>query len=305
VVPTVTLSPAEVTRLLAAHGLTPRKSLGQNFVADANTVRRIAHLAGIGPGDRVLEVGPGLGSLTLALAETGAQVVAVEADAGLAEVLVGVLTDRGVDAVATTPPALPAGAGVPDVQVVTADALALPLADLLAPPPGWVVVANLPYNIAAPLVLDLLEKVPVVTRLLVMVQREVGERLVAPPGTRAYGIPSVVVAYHATGRIAGAVPASVFVPRPRVDSVLVELVRRPSPATDTDHDRLFALVRTAFAQRRKMLRRSLADLVDARAFAVAGVEPTARPEQLDITTWGRLAAAVSAGDVAGGDTHDG
>jgi 16S rRNA (adenine1518-N6/adenine1519-N6)-dimethyltransferase len=301
----MTLSPAEVTGLLEAHGLAPRKSLGQNFVADANTVRRIAHLAGVGPGDRVLEIGPGLGSLTLALAETGARVVAIEADPGLAGVLVGVLADRGLDARAVPPSSLAAGAGGPDVEVVTADALALPLADLLAPPAGWVAVANLPYNVAAPLVLELLEDVPVVSRLLVMVQREVGERLVAPPGTRTYGIPSVVVAYHATGRIAGAVPASVFVPRPRVDSVLVELVRRPTPATDADHDQLFTLVRTAFGQRRKMLRRSLVDLVDSEDFAAAGVQPTARPEQLDIVTWGRLAAAVAAGAGVRGGTDDG
>lgn len=301
----MTLSPAEVTGLLEAHGLAPRKSLGQNFVADANTVRRIVHLAGVGPGDRVLEVGPGLGSLTLALAETGARIVAIEADPGLAGVLVGVLADRGVDASAVAPSGLAAGPGGPDVQVVTADALALPLADLLAPPPGWVAVANLPYNVAAPLVLELLEEVPVISRLLVMVQREVGERLVAPPGTRAYGIPSVVVAYHATGRIAGAVPASVFVPRPRVDSVLVELVRRPTPATGADHDQLFTLVRTAFGQRRKMLRRSLAGLVDASAFAAADVQPTARPEQLDIGTWGRLATAATPRAGAGGGTDDG
>ena len=228
--------------LLTSRGLAPRRDLGQNFVADPNTVRRIAHLAAVGPGDRVVEVGAGLGSLTLALAETGATIVAVEVDRGLAAVLRDVVAD------------------IAAVTVVEADAMTLDWPGLLGADGQWVLVANLPYNVATPLVADLLDGVPQIARMLVMVQREVGERLVAGPGSAAYGAVSVKVAYWATGRLVGAVPAAVFMPRPKVESVLVEIVRREPP--DVAPGELFELVRTAFGQRRKMLRRSLAGRVD-------------------------------------------
>jgi 16S rRNA (adenine1518-N6/adenine1519-N6)-dimethyltransferase len=154
----------------------------------------------------------------------------------------------------------------------------------------WALVANLPYNVATPLVLDLLADVPVIERMLVMVQREVGERLAARPGDRAYGIPSVKVAYRATADVVGRVPASVFIPVPRVESVLVRLRRLPAPPVPGDPARLFRLVEAGFGQRRKMLRRSLAGLVDAEAFARAGVRPEARAEELDLAAWSRLAA---------------
>lgn len=270
----MTLSRRDLTALLEAHGLAPSRALGQNFVGDPNTVRRIARLAGVGPGDAVVEVGAGLGSLTLALAETGAEVTAVETDRHLLPVLREQVEPAGV-------------------RVVEADARTADWAGLLAGRDDWVLVANLPYNIATPLVLDLLDEVPVIRRMLVMVQLEAGERLAAGPGEPAYGIPSVKVAYHATAELVGRVPASVFVPRPRVESVLVAITRRPAPAVDADPGRLFALVRTAFGQRRKMLRRSLAGVVPPEAFVAAGVDPQARPEQLGIAAWGALADAVA------------
>ena len=273
----MTLSGADIAQLLAAHGLRPRRALGQNFVADPNTVRRIARLAEVGPGSRVLEIGAGLGSLTLALAETGATVVAVETDRHLLPVL------REVTG--------PAG---PGVEVLEGDAMTLDLADVLASRGGgsWSLVANLPYGIATPLVLRTLVEAPAVARLLVMVQREVGERMAAVPGEAAYGSVSVRIAYFAEAKVVGRVSASVFIPRPRVESVLVRIDRRARPAVDPEvvsYDRLAAVVRAGFAQRRKMLRRSLAGIVALEAFERAGVRPDARAEELDVAAWGRLA----------------
>ena len=265
----MTLTRGELLELLDRHGLRPSRALGQNFVADPNTVRRIARLAGVGPGDRVIEIGAGLGSLTLALAETGAAITAVEVDRHVLPVLRSVVEPAGV-------------------TVVEGDALRLDWGPLLGGGP-WVLVANLPYNVATPLVADLLDGVPAIARMLVMVQREVGERLAAAVGDEAYGAVSVKVAYWATARIVGRVPATVFVPRPKVESALVEIVRRPAPAVEVDADRLFELVRTGFGQRRKMLRRSLAGLVETDAFACAGIRPESRAEELAVEDWGRLA----------------
>jgi 16S rRNA (adenine1518-N6/adenine1519-N6)-dimethyltransferase len=272
----VTLSRPEIRRLLEENGLRPSRARGQNFVADPNTVRRIARLAGVGPGDRVIEIGAGLGSLTLALAETGAAVTAVEVDRGLVPVLRSLVEPAGV-------------------RVVEADAMALDWDTLLGEGP-WVLVANLPYNVATPLVADILDRVPAIARMLVMVQREVAERLAAGPGSDAYGAVSVKVAYWATATVAGLVPASVFVPVPNVESALVRIDRRDTPAVgpEVEPGALFGLVGTGFGQRRKMLRRSLAGVVTAEAFAAAGVNPEARPEELDVIAWGRLAAAVAA-----------
>jgi 16S rRNA (adenine1518-N6/adenine1519-N6)-dimethyltransferase len=273
----VTHSGADIAQLLSAHGLRPSRALGQNFVADPNTVRRIARLAGLGAGDRVLEIGAGLGSLTLALAETGALVVAVETDRHLVPVLRSVVEPAGV-------------------EVVEGDALTLDLPALLAAHGGgaWSLVANLPYNVATPLVMRTLTEVPTVTRLLVMVQREVGERMAAVVGDDGYGAVSVRVAYFAQAEVVGRVPASVFIPRPRVESVLVRFVRREAPAVDPDvvsYQRLDTVVRAGFAHRRKMLRRALAGVVEPDAFARAGVRPEARAEELDVAAWGRLAAS--------------
>jgi 16S rRNA (adenine1518-N6/adenine1519-N6)-dimethyltransferase len=269
----VTLTPRQVRALLDEHGLSPSRALGQNFVADPNTVRRIARLAEVGPGDRVVEIGPGLGSLTLALAETGAAVTAVELDRHLLPALRSVVEPVGV-------------------RVVQGDAMRLDWDDLLGPldpDHPWALVANLPYNVATPLVLELLARVPAIERMLVMVQREVAERLAAGPGSRAYGIPSVKVAYRAEAEVVGRVPPTVFIPPPRVASALVRVRRLPAPAVDVDADRLFRLVEAGFGQRRKMLRRALAGLVDAEGFARAGVPPDARAEQIDLAAWARLA----------------
>jgi 16S rRNA (adenine1518-N6/adenine1519-N6)-dimethyltransferase len=271
----MTLTRSQVTDLLDRHGIRPSRALGQNFVVDPNTVRRIARLAGVGPGDRVLEIGPGMGALTLALAETGSSVTAVEADRHLIPVLDEVVGSLG------------------EVTVVHADAMAVDWPSVLGPYDGWVLVANLPYNIATPLVADLLDDVPAIRRMLIMVQSEVGERLSAGVGSPAYGAVSVKVAYWAEARIAGKVPASVFHPRPNVESALVDIRRRPAPAVApalVGPERLFEVVRAGFATRRKMLRRALAGVVEPEAFARAGVAPESRAEELDVEAWGRLAA---------------
>ncbi|HYA44356.1 MAG TPA: 16S rRNA (adenine(1518)-N(6)/adenine(1519)-N(6))-dimethyltransferase RsmA, partial [Acidimicrobiales bacterium] len=245
----MTLTRAQVLGLIETHHLKPGRALGQNFVADPNTVRRIARLAEVGPRDRVLEIGAGLGSLTLALAETGACITAVEKDRWLIPVLEQVLARRA-----------PGSA----VRVVAADAMRTDWDVLLAPSLGWVVVANLPYNIATPLIAQLLDNVPAIGRMLVLVQEEVALRLVASPGDAAYGAVSVKIAYWAEAGLAGSVPPSVFVPRPKVGSALVRIQRRLTPALDpaaVPADLLFGLVRAGFATRRKMLRGALADFV--------------------------------------------
>jgi 16S rRNA (adenine1518-N6/adenine1519-N6)-dimethyltransferase len=272
----VTDSPRQAAELLARHGLSPRRSLGQNFVVDPNTVRRIARLAGVGPGDHVVEIGPGLGALTRALVETGADVTAVEIDRSLVAVLEAEVAPLGA-------------------RIIEGDARALDWPAVLAEADQWVLVANLPYNVATPLIADILDGVPAISRILVMVQREVAERLAAAPRRPAYGAVSVKVAYWATAEIVGRVPPTVFLPRPKVESALVSIVRRPSPAVDdVDRDQLFALVRAGFGHRRKMLRRSLAGLVAPDAFAAAGVRPEARAEELSVEDWGRLARATAA-----------
>lgn len=268
----MTHSRPAVRDLLTSRGLAPRRELGQNFVADPNTVRRIAHLAAVGPGDHVIEIGAGLGSLTLALAETGAAITAIEVDRGLARALRDVVSENE------------------GVSVMEADAMTLDWDQVAAPPP-WVLVANLPYNVATPLVCDVLDRVNAVARMLVMVQREVGERFAAAPGTAAYGAVSVKVAYWATARVVGHVPASVFVPRPKVESTLVEIVRHERPCTPPAG--MFALVRTAFGQRRKMLRRSLAGVVTPEQFVAAGIDSSGRPEELGVPAWCALADVVT------------
>jgi 16S rRNA (adenine1518-N6/adenine1519-N6)-dimethyltransferase len=268
--------------MVAAGDLRPSRALGQNFVVDQNTVRRIARVAEVEKGQRVVEIGAGLGALTLALAEAGGRVTAVEIDEHLLPILRAEVEGHGV-------------------RVVHDDALTLDWSSLLAGaddgggrPTPWSLVANLPYNVAVPVLMRVLDEAPTVTSMLVMVQREVGERLAAQPGSKAYGAVSVKVAYHATARVVGRVPPAVFVPRPNVESVLVRLVRRPQVAVDpalVPADRLFAVVRAGFAHRRKMLRRALVDMIDPSAFADAGIDPSARAEELLIGDWGRLVAA--------------
>jgi 16S rRNA (adenine1518-N6/adenine1519-N6)-dimethyltransferase len=263
---------ARIRALLDEHDLAPSRALGQNFVVDPNTVRRIAALAGVGPGDHVLEIGPGLGSLTLALAETGAHVTAVEIDRHLVPVLRSVVAEVE-----------------PPVAVVRGDALEIDLGELLAPAPSWRLAANLPYNVGTTILLRVLEEAPTVTGGIVLVQREVADRLAAGPGDRAHGIPSVKTAWWATAEVVGRVPATVFHPRPRVESALVSVTRRDPPGDETLRRRVFELVDAGFGQRRKMLRRSLAGHVDPATFEGAGVVPTARAEELALDDWVRLA----------------
>ena len=267
-----------VKELLDRVGAQPRRSLGQNFVIDPNTVRRIARLANVGPGDRVVEIGAGLGSLTLALAETGAEVVAVETDGLLVPLL------REVVSPAT------AGCKQRPVRIVHADARRMDWKALLGGS-GWHLVANLPYNIATSLVLTVLDEVPAVTQLLVMCQREAAERLAAAPGSGAYGAVSVRVATHADAVLAGAVPATVFYPRPEVESALVHITRRTPPMAPDLRAEVNRLVTAAFAHRRQMLRRTLRSAFDDAdgTLVRAGVDPTDRPERLGLAQWVRLA----------------
>lgn len=270
------LGPAEVRALAAELGIRPTKKLGQNFVHDPNTVRRIVRAAALTPDDVVVEVGPGLGSLTLALLPTVAAVRAVEIDPVLAARL----------------PAT-AAAFAPDLAdrltVVAADALRVTAADL---PGATALVANLPYNVAVPVVLHLLAELPGLRRGLVMVQAEVAERLAAAPGSKTYGVPSVKLAWYAAARRAGPVPRAVFWPVPGVDSGLLAFDRRDPPPGD--RDAVFRLVDAAFAQRRKALRGALADWAGSPAAAeealrAAGIDPLTRAERLDVADFARLA----------------
>ena len=269
----MTHSRTHIHDLLGSGGLAPRRDLGQNFVADPNTVRRIARLAEVGEGDHVVEIGAGLGSLTLALAETGANVTAIEVDRGVVPILHEVVSH------------------CERVTVIEADATTVDWNELLHPHTDWTLVANLPYNVATPLVCDLLDDVPAIESMLVMVQREVADRMAAGPGDKLYGAVSVKVAYWASASVVATVPASVFVPRPNVESALVRIDRRPTPPIDPAL--LFPLVRQGFGQRRKMLRKSLKGAVTTEQFDDAGVAPQARPEELGLDAWCRLAQTVA------------
>jgi 16S rRNA (adenine1518-N6/adenine1519-N6)-dimethyltransferase len=272
------LGPADVRALAASLDVRPTKRLGQNFVHDANTVRRIVTTAQVTEDDVVLEIGPGLGSLTLALLAAARAVVAVEIDPILANQLPTTAIERAPER-------------ADRLHVLTADALTITKKDLPLAPQA--LVANLPYNVAVPVVLHLLAELPQLERGLVMVQAEVADRLAAGPGSRTYGIPSVKAAWYAEVRRAGTVSRSVFWPVPNVDSALVSFTRRPTP-NDVDRDVVFGLVDAAFAQRRKTLRAALAGWAgsaDAAGdlLARAGLSPSARGEQLDVTDFARLA----------------
>jgi 16S rRNA (adenine1518-N6/adenine1519-N6)-dimethyltransferase len=279
------LRPGEVRELAGRLGVRPSKRLGQNFVVEQGTVRRIAALAAPGPDDVVLEVGPGLGSLTLALLEAGpARILAVEIDRVLADELPRTLAERA-----------PSLAG--RVTVIHADALRVGQDDLPAAPS--MLVANLPYNVAVPIVLHLLAAVPTLARGLVMVQAEVADRMCAAPGSRVYGTPSVKLAWYATARPAGTVPRSVFWPVPNVDSRLVAFTRHDPPAGPASREEVFALVDAAFRQRRKTLRAALAGWAGSapeaeRLLRAAGLDPGARGESLGVAEFVRLAAARAA-----------
>ncbi|WP_233159156.1 16S rRNA (adenine(1518)-N(6)/adenine(1519)-N(6))-dimethyltransferase RsmA [Pseudonocardia sp. MH-G8] len=273
------LGPAEVRALAAELDVRPTKRLGQNFVHDPNTVRRIVRAAELEPDDVAVEVGPGLGSLTLALLPAVRAVHAVEIDPVLAARLPATAADRA--------PGLAAR-----LSVIATDALRLRAADLPAPEPT-ALVANLPYNVGVPVVLHLLAELPRLRRGLVMVQAEVAERLAAAPGSRAYGVPSAKLAWFATARRAGPVPRAVFWPVPNVDSGLLAFTRRDPPPGD--RVAVFRLIDAAFAQRRKALRSGLAGWAGSPAAAeealhAAGIDPMARAETLSVEDFARLAA---------------
>lgn len=273
------LGAADVRALAERWGVRPTKQRGQNFVVDANTVRRIVRLAEVGPGDVVLEVGPGLGSLTLGLLAAGADVIAVEVDSILAAALPETAaTHRPDDATRLT--------------VIADDAMRV----MTLPADPTSLVANLPYNVAVPIVLHLLQTFPSIERGLVMVQAEVADRLVAGPGSRVYGVPSVKLAWYADAERVGSVPPSVFWPVPHVDSGLVAFRRRPAPASIASREEVFACVDAAFAQRRKTLRAALSGWAGSAAAAesaliLAGVDPSARGEAIDVGAFARIASA--------------
>ena len=279
--PSPLLGPAEIRALAERLGVRPTKTLGQNFVHDGGTVRKIVRQSGVAVGERVVEVGPGLGSLTLGLLEAGADVLAVEIDPVLARALP-----------ATVAAHQPEAAG--RLEVLVADALRV--TELPGREPT-ALVANLPYNVAVPVLLTFLERFPSLRRALVMVQAEVADRLAAPPGSRTYGVPSVKTAWYASARRTATIGRSVFWPEPNVDSALVELERREPPASRASREEVFAVVDAAFAQRRKMLRSALGRLAGspdraAAALEVAGIDPQARGERLGVEEFARLAQAL-------------
>jgi 16S rRNA (adenine1518-N6/adenine1519-N6)-dimethyltransferase len=276
------LTPGDVRELAERLGVRPSKRLGQNFVVEPGTVRRIAALAALEPQDVVLEVGPGLGSLTLALLEAGAgQVVGVEIDPVLAAELPRTIAAR-------------APGRADRMAAVALDALQIEGHDLPAAPSA--LVANLPYNVAVPVLLHLLAALPSLRRGLVMVQAEVADRMCAAPGSRVYGTPSVKLAWYAAARPAGSVPRSVFWPVPNVDSRLVAFTRRDPPATAASREEVFAVVDAAFRQRRKTLRAALSGWAGSapeaeRLLRAARLDPGARGESLGVAEFARLAAA--------------
>ena len=277
------LGPAEVRSLADTLGLRPTKQRGQNFVIDPNTVRRIVRAAGVGADDVVVEIGPGLGSLTLALLGVVDRVVAVEVDPVLARALPRTI-------------AVHAGERAERFTLVEADALRV---TSLPGPEPTALVANLPYNVSVPVLLHFLELLPSLAHGLVMVQAEVADRLVAAPGSRTYGVPSVKASWYAALRRAGSVGRTVFWPAPNVDSGLVAFERRTPPVTTATREQVFRVVDAAFAQRRKTLRGALRPLAPVdevdRALAHAGVDPGVRGEQLDVAAYARIAEQLSGG----------
>ena len=275
------LGAADVRRIAADIGLRPTKQRGQNFVVDANTVRRIVRTSGVGVDDVVVEVGPGLGSLTLGLLDVARHVTAVEIDPVLAARLPATLAEQAPD-------------HVDRLDLLEADAMRI---ESLPGPTPTALVANLPYNVSVPVLLNLLGRFESITSGLVMVQSEVANRLAAGPGSRTYGVPSVKAAWYADVRLAGTISRSVFWPVPNVDSSLVAWTRRPPPADDDLREGTFGVIDAAFAQRRKTLRSALsrhAGSADAaeRALVAADVDPDLRGEQLDVVAFARIARAL-------------
>jgi len=273
----VSLTRTEVKNLLLKHDIHPKKSLGQNFVVEPNTIRQIVKLANLDPGDFVLEIGAGLGSLTLALLESCEHVTAVEVDDVLVKILKETTGKRTEN----------------KFRIIHDDVMELDLKQILEERNNrWNLVANLPYNIAVPMICDFLEKVPLISKMTVMVQREVAERMVAKVGDKEYGLPSVKIEYFAVAKILAGVPPTVFMPKPRVESSIVQIVRHEKPMISEDFEILFGLIKSAFGHRRKMLRSSLKGILNADDFDATGIDPTDRAENLKLEQWELLTKQI-------------
>ena len=267
---------SDLKDMMEKHDLRPSKSLGQNFVVDPNTILKIIRAANIEKGEQILEIGPGLGSLTSQLSATS-KVVAIELDRYLVPALEEVLDHFGKRE---------------NVEIVQEDAMKIDWQEFFAQRQGvWKMVANLPYNIATPLLVTLLENAPEIQAIYVMVQLEVGERFAASPKSKAYGIPSVKAQYWAETKVLGKVSPNVFLPVPKVDSAILQIIRKPSPS-EVNYENFSRLIQTAFQHRRKMIRKSLNTLVPLANFSIAEVSPQARPEELSVTDWVKLAKTL-------------
>lgn len=267
---------SDLKDMMEKHDLRPSKSLGQNFVVDPNTILKIIRAANIEKGEQILEIGPGLGSLTSQLSATS-KVVAIELDRYLIPALEEVLNHFGKRE---------------NVEIVQEDAMKIDWQEFFAQRQGvWKMVANLPYNIATPLLVTLLENAPEIQAIYVMVQLEVGERFAASPKSKAYGIPSVKAQYWAETKVLGKVSPNVFLPVPKVDSAILQIIRKSSPP-EVNYANFSRLIQTAFQHRRKMIRKSLNTLVPLANFSIAEVSPQARPEELSVTDWVKLAKTL-------------
>ncbi len=267
---------SDLKDMMEKHDLRPSKSLGQNFVVDPNTILKIIRAANIEKGEQILEIGPGLGSLTSQLSATS-KVVAIELDRYLVPALEEVLNHFGKRE---------------NVEIVQEDAMKIDWQEFFAQRQGvWKMVANLPYNIATPLLVTLLENAPEIQAIYVMVQLEVGERFAASPKSKAYGIPSVKAQYWAETKVLGKVSPNVFLPVPKVDSAILQIIRKSSPP-EVNYANFSRLIQTAFQHRRKMIRKSLNTLVPLANFSIAEVSPQARPEELSVTDWVKLAKTL-------------
>ena len=267
---------SDLKDMMEKHDLRPSKSLGQNFVVDPNTILKIIRAANIEKGEQILEIGPGLGSLTSQLSATS-KVVAIELDRYLIPALEEVLNHFGKRE---------------NVEIVQEDAMKIDWQEFFTQRQGvWKMVANLPYNIATPLLVTLLENAPEIQAIYVMVQLEVGERFAASPKSKAYGIPSVKAQYWAETKVLGKVSPNVFLPVPKVDSAILQIIRKPSPP-EVNYANFSRLIQTAFQHRRKMIRKSLNTLVPLANFSIAEVSPQARPEELSVTDWVKLAKTL-------------
>ena len=267
---------SDLKDMMEKHDLRPSKSLGQNFVVDPNTILKIIRAANIEKGEQILEIGPGLGSLTSQLS-ANSKVVAIELDRYLVPALEEVLSHFGKRE---------------NVEIVQEDAMKIDWQAFFAQRQGvWKMVANLPYNIATPLLVTLLENAPEIQAIYVMVQLEVGERFAASPKSKAYGIPSVKAQYWAETKVLGKVSPNVFLPVPKVDSAILQIIRKPSPP-EVNYVNFSRLIQTAFQHRRKMIRKSLNTLVPLTHFSIADISPQARPEELSVTDWVKLAKTL-------------